>query len=1069
MVAGALTILMAHTVAARQHTLAHAPYIYHPNQTGQRPARQLEMAYTLLEHGLVYTRMGERIQATFAANALNVDGVLVGAQARPGPGGGRVQHVDIGPWLVVPGDGAPVVRDIGNGSNYGYSVVVAATWALLGTRTLATASYWVFLLDPLAVLACFWLGRRLAWGSATGRNICGLAVGFLFAQFQPHIDIVQQHLWHGFVTYTALACACVLVADARRHPLWLGLLLGVIIGVGNEMRGILMLLPVAVGVAMWIRVGWRRSLVGACACVLAMGGVHTLVQHRVDRQMAALDQRPRDRHAFWHIMLLGLGDFPNAYGFGRGDLDGDRAVQAAAPGTRYQSAAYEGVARGLVMRQIREHPGWYVGLMGQRLGRILTFYDTNFRVRLGAPPFGITAHPSAVHLALALLWPVGVAGALARRDRTALGVLPLFAYFIAMPTATTANSPAYYMAGSMGLMLFAVLGAHSAWRWGGHAAALATGPATSVLRRWRAYELPLGRLEALARLVAVGLLTAAAARAAWGGWQILRLDVPWSAHEGYAAAFASTGDAMLPPYAGVDAAPQGFLGLPLVPVSIRLVGAVTGWRALHAARALSVACGLAMAAAAGWFLWRHTRKPWAVGVGVAAVLAIPALHTLDGLRPAALAAGACALWALASLDFPGRAGRSGVWAALLWATACLLEPGAAAWGVALGGVAISRGRRRAGAVAVGGGAGIAALALVATVGTEGLAELAAVRVAVWTSWPALPLIGARGVTDTALVVAGGLLGALMWAARGHPLAVRSDLALAAVLLLTSGVLLAANLVLLPAAAILLFACVALASRVRTAAAAGFGQAASATLGFAAICCTGGLAALAPMFGAVVAGLCAWAPRARTRAPLLADLTLACVAAGLSFQVSAAFAVPVACTIGIVWVVHAWTNGGPRGSVWVLLAGVALVIQGALWLVVRPPAPHAADVRTLRTIAEQLREPTGEILTEGWYGFAANTGGRVAVHAESLRVCVAAGLTDTEALVARVERQEYAHVLYSAEYFSGIPRLRDAIFAHYAPAERFTVQSAEGTTTLFRLDPIGAPPAPLAPARGAATY
>lgn len=748
---GLLLLLIAHTLAVDMARMAEHARLYKPHRES-RLATQMEAAHTLLDTGRLYSIQPARRIA-----------LLKRSEQEPTEGA----PLDVGPWLGPAAEGPVVlVKDIsasgvfGLADDFGTSVVIAATWALVGVRSVVTAQWWILPFQVANLLCCFLLVRRLS------NTVCGLVAAALVAQLEPLVVAAVRWWIFSMPVYAGVAVATALVYTRGRRPLWFGLSLGVGLALADQFRAVVGMLWLAVTLGMWLRFGWRKSALATLGCVSALvvfGGLVTSYQARYATTPNA------GHHPRWHTMVVGLGEFPNPYGYEYDDWVTADLVRAVAPDAPHLSPEYERGARQVFFEAVTAHPRWYAGVLAKRLRRVLVPDPGEVRWASTLPTLRWRAPPGVMRWGvLALGWLV-IGHAVVRWDRVTLAALGTFGYFVAVPTLSHTHGQMYYMAATAGLCLMAPVGAWHVTRgvmWlGRRAGEVLPGPLQSA--SW----FPIAaqgaqRVERRLRSAIPLVLAVAATRALWTGAQLLWTALPWSAAEGYAAAFAGAPG----PPVGTDlmSLPQPYVEPPLLLWLLRGLIGLSGQPALRLSRLIGVAGALALAAAAGWFARRATRS-WAVTLAaVCAVLAVPASPAIDGTQPALVGAGAACLWATACML--KRTGPAAIWSAALWGLAVLLEPGALVWGLVLVCAAIWQGYPWHGLGTLLGGAAVVGTGLWALAEPGDLARWHTV----WSMRPLPPLLPWMAwsvVLGAATLPA--LAGAVAWFAGGRGLTTES--------------------------------------------------------------------------------------------------------------------------------------------------------------------------------------------------------------------------------------------------------------------------------------------------------
>jgi hypothetical protein len=81
--------------------------------------------------------------------------------------------------------------------------------------------------------------------------------------------------------------------------------------------------------------------------------------------------RPPQHHDIWPAVWEGLGDFDRTKGHSWSDPVADEVVRGAG-GDSFKSPAGEAILRGIVLREVREDPIWFAGILVRRLAATVT-------------------------------------------------------------------------------------------------------------------------------------------------------------------------------------------------------------------------------------------------------------------------------------------------------------------------------------------------------------------------------------------------------------------------------------------------------------------------------------------------------------------------------------------------------------------------------------------------------------------------------------------------------------------------------------------------------------------------
>ena len=278
-----------------------------------------------------------------------------------------------------------------------------------GNPSTIPADELLFVAALLAVFWAFWLG---------GHGLLGTLIVALVGSdpFQVYETYGRGNVFSIPITVTLLALAAHVRFLERRQPVdrraWaIAIASGAVLASAREIRAEAALVTATVfGAYLLARAPWPRRLALAAAFVAAFAltgfawsrfwaSEFARAEQFVARAGGQVFHGRRDtHHTLWHAIYCGLGDYGTDRGYSWDDRDAFRWATTRDPVTNphplpyhyttggyYFEETYDGVnhiaptdlpeynrlVRGRVLKDVREHPGWYAGILWQRLGAIL--------------------------------------------------------------------------------------------------------------------------------------------------------------------------------------------------------------------------------------------------------------------------------------------------------------------------------------------------------------------------------------------------------------------------------------------------------------------------------------------------------------------------------------------------------------------------------------------------------------------------------------------------------------------------------------------------------------------------
>jgi 4-amino-4-deoxy-L-arabinose transferase-like glycosyltransferase len=300
----------------------------------------------------------------------------------------------------------------------GPSLMLAAIWSVTGSEQYIFLQLLQIAVDVLMAFLVYWVSLQLF-----KRRRAALVAGYLYATLLPLAAFVRIPFydpWAAFIPLSVLAVTLKAVESQRRLP-WL-LASGLLVGFGLYFRVALILVPIALGVALWRRIGGRQAV--AVAAIPACVALVCLAPLTI-RNYAVFDRFIPANTGFGVVLWQGLGDAPNHFGAVNNDVETyENVVKPVRPDLRLWSPEYDDFLRDKAFHAIGEDPLFYGSLVLRRLAGSTVllhsespgeywdvardYYDGGGIKKLFAPVIGVVAlsdysQPLLVVVALATL------------------------------------------------------------------------------------------------------------------------------------------------------------------------------------------------------------------------------------------------------------------------------------------------------------------------------------------------------------------------------------------------------------------------------------------------------------------------------------------------------------------------------------------------------------------------------------------------------------------------------------------------------------------------------------------
>jgi len=130
----------------------------------------------------------------------------------------------------------------------------------------------------------------------------------------------------------------------------------------------------------------------------------------------------------------------------------------------------------------------------------------------------------------------------------------------------------------------------------------------------------------------------------------------------------------------------------------------------------------------------------------------------------------------------------------------------------------------------------------------------------------------------------------------------------------------------------------------------------------------------------------------------------------------------------------------------------LLVQAGFFFKDIIPVPSRAHYQQARLLDEHIKRNPGRLLTERIDSFAVLNERELNIEAVQLPILVMRGKFDQGKLVRALKGRRFSLVLYSGNYFGGLPPVKKAIFEHYAVVEEVRLGLFYGETTFLVMVP-----------------
>ena len=216
-------------------------------------------------------------------------------------------------------------------------------------------------LDALAAGVVAWIGWTIF-----GRRV-GMFAGFFYACWPPLVYFPVTKVPDGMMTlFVAGASACSLIAVARVGATrWTAFgMCGLLLGLASYLRPDYLLMPLAMAAVLWLL--WGRPVPAIRAALVTQAVALLVLLPWAWRNHQICGRWIFTSTNVGPVLVTGLGEFRNPWGFGPSDQDREREALAAGFGGPWSPEADEHFRR-VFIEAVRQYPGGYAMAIARRI------------------------------------------------------------------------------------------------------------------------------------------------------------------------------------------------------------------------------------------------------------------------------------------------------------------------------------------------------------------------------------------------------------------------------------------------------------------------------------------------------------------------------------------------------------------------------------------------------------------------------------------------------------------------------------------------------------------------------
>lgn len=251
----------------------------------------------------------------------------------------------------------------------GYAGLLAITYRIFGHERYIYLQILQAIADSFLVFFIYWIA---AWFFNPG---VGLFSALLFALWIPEARLSVAALHDALMTSVLVLAAFFWIKYVATNSKWFALALAAILGLGCFVRSDYIFLPVFFGMALYLYKGdFKKSLMFT---VTGLAVIFVVLSPWGIRNYRLFGRFQVTRAVLWQSVWEGFGEFANPFGAVLDDGVTFSQIKKEFPDVEYDSPQYQEILKKKVVKGLKSHPMWYIGMLPKRLGNMLLLRNVN--------------------------------------------------------------------------------------------------------------------------------------------------------------------------------------------------------------------------------------------------------------------------------------------------------------------------------------------------------------------------------------------------------------------------------------------------------------------------------------------------------------------------------------------------------------------------------------------------------------------------------------------------------------------------------------------------------------------
>jgi len=251
----------------------------------------------------------------------------------------------------------------------GYAGLLAVTYKIFGHERYIYLQILQAIADSFLIFFIYWIA---AWFFNPG---IGLFSALLFAFWIPEARLSIAALHDAPMTLILVLAVFFFMKYLATDSKWFGLAPAVVLGLGSFIRSDYIFLPVFLGIALYLYK--RDSKKSFIFTVVGLTVIFVILCPWGIRNYCLFGRFQVTRATLWQSVWEGFGEFTNPFSAVLDDGVTFSQIKKELPNVEYDSPQYQELLKKKVVKGLKSHPMWYIGMLPKRLGNMFVLRNVN--------------------------------------------------------------------------------------------------------------------------------------------------------------------------------------------------------------------------------------------------------------------------------------------------------------------------------------------------------------------------------------------------------------------------------------------------------------------------------------------------------------------------------------------------------------------------------------------------------------------------------------------------------------------------------------------------------------------